>query len=396
MAVAERIRKMTEASSWVRRMFEEAAQLKRELGEDKVCDFTLGNPIEEPPPSFKEGLKKLASDPLPGMHRYMPNSGYPETRAFIAEQLRQETGLPFTEDHIVMSVGAAGGLNVLLKAILNEGEKVIVPSPFFVEFQFYIANHGGRIVLVDTRDDFSLDVEAIAQAIDEETRAILINSPNNPTGVVYSEEELRELGEVLKEKSRGREKPLYLISDDTYKTLVYNGRPPLNVFDFYEATVSVFSYSKSLNIPGERIGYVAVNPLFSGARELIDALIFTTRILGFVNAPALMQRLIPLAGYDQVEIRNYQRKRDLLYEALMEFGYEVVKPGGAFYMFPKTPIEDDMAFVADLQRNFHILTVPGRGFGRGGHFRISYCVEMEVIERSLEGFREAAKKYGLY
>ncbi|RLA82531.1 MAG: pyridoxal phosphate-dependent aminotransferase [Deltaproteobacteria bacterium] len=396
MAVAERIRKMTEASSWVRRMFEEAAQLKRELGEDRVCDFTLGNPIEEPPPSFKEGLKRLASEPLPGMHRYMPNSGYPETRAFIAEQLRQETGLPFTEDHIVMSVGAAGGLNVLLKAILNEGEKVIVPSPFFVEFQFYIANHGGRIVLVDTRDDFSLDVEAIAQAIDEETRAILINSPNNPTGVVYSEEELRELGEVLKEKSRGREKPLYLISDDTYKTLVYNGRPPLNVFDFYEATVSVFSYSKSLNIPGERIGYVAVNPLFSGARELIDALIFTTRILGFVNAPALMQRLIPLAGYDQVEIRNYQRKRDLLYEALMEFGYEVVKPGGAFYMFPKTPIEDDMAFVADLQRNFHILTVPGRGFGRGGHFRISYCVEMEVIERSLEGFREAAKKYGLY
>ena len=396
MAVAERIRKMTEASSWVRKMFEEAAQLKRELGEDKVCDFTLGNPIEEPPPSFKEGLKKLASDPLPGMHRYMPNSGYPETRAFIAEQLRQETGLPFTEDHIVMSVGAAGGLNVLLKAILNEGEKVIVPSPFFVEFQFYIANHGGRIVLVDTRDDFSLDVEAIAQAIDEETRAILINSPNNPTGVVYSEEELRELGEVLKEKNRGREKPLYLISDDTYKTLVYNGRPPLNVFNFYEATVSVFSYSKSLNIPGERIGYVAVNPLFSGARELIDALIFTTRILGFVNAPALMQRLIPLAGYDQVEIRNYQRKRDLLYEALMEFGYEVVKPGGAFYMFPKTPIEDDMAFVADLQRNFHILTVPGRGFGRGGHFRISYCVEMEVIERSLEGFREAAKKYGLY
>ena len=396
MAVAERIRKMTEASSWVRKMFEEAAQLKRELGEDKVCDFTLGNPIEEPPPSFKEGLKKLASDPLPGMHRYMPNSGYPETRAFIAEQLRQETGLPFTEDHIVMSVGAAGGLNVLLKAILNEGEKVIVPSPFFVEFQFYIANHGGRIVLVDTRDDFSLDVEAIAQAIDEETRAILINSPNNPTGVVYSEEELRELGEVLKEKNRGREKPLYLISDDTYKTLVYNGRPPLNVFDFYEATVSVFSYSKSLNIPGERIGYVAINPLFSGAGELMDALTFTTRILGFVNAPALMQRLIPLAGYDQVEIKNYQRKRDLLYEALMEFGYEVVKPGGAFYMFPKTPIEDDVAFVADLQRNFHILTVPGRGFGRGGHFRISYCVEMEVIERSLEGFREAAKKYGLY
>ncbi len=396
MAVAERIREMTEASSWVRKMFEEAAQLKRELGEDKVCDFTLGNPIEEPPLSFREGLKKLASDPLPGMHRYMPNSGYPETRAFIAEQLRQETGLPFTEDHIVMSVGAAGGLNVLLKAILNEGEKVIVPSPFFVEFQFYIANHGGRIVLVDTQDDFSLDVEAIAQAIDEETRAILINSPNNPTGVVYSEEELRELGEVLKEKNRGREKPLYLISDDTYKTLVYNGRPPLNVFDFYEATVSVFSYSKSLNIPGERIGYVAVNPLFPGARELIDALIFTTRILGFVNAPALMQRLIPLAGYDQVEIRNYQRKRDLLYEALMEFGYEVVKPGGAFYMFPKTPIEDDMAFVADLQRNFHIMTVPGRGFGRGGHFRISYCVEMEVIERSLEGFREAAKKYGLY
>jgi len=376
-------------------MFEEAAQLKRQFGEENIFDFTLGNPIEEPPPSFKEGLKRLALEPIPGMHRYMPNSGYQETREFVAEQLREETGLPFTEEFILMTVGAAGGLNVVLKAILDQGDEVIVPSPFFVEYQFYIDNHGGGIHLVDSREDFSLDIGAIEEAINGRTRAVLINSPNNPTGILYSHDELRELGELLREKNKGRVKPIYLVSDDSYKFLVYDGASPLNIFQFYEATISVVSYSKSLNIPGERIGYVAVNPLFSGAKELMEALIFTNRVLGFVNAPALMQRLIPLAGRDHVEIEAYQRRRDTLYEALKSFGYQVVKPQGAFYMFPRSPIKDDVAFVVDLQQNFHILTVPGRGFGREGHFRISYCVDMGVIERALPAFKQAAEKYGL-
>jgi len=395
MPISERIANMLEASSWVRRMFEEAAELKRKHGGNGVCDFTLGNPVDEPPLSFKEGLKRLASDPAKGVHRYMPNHGFPETRAFVAERLRDETGMPFTADHIVMTAGAAGGLNVALKALLDPGDEVIVPVPYFVEFRFYIENHGGRMVPVETHEDFSLDVDAIEAAITERTRAVIINSPNNPTGVVYSRGEIAELAEVLTEKGKGRRKPIYLISDDTYKVLLYDGLKPVNLFELYSPTVSICSYSKSLCIPGERIGYVAVNPTFEKAEVLMDALILANRVLGFVNAPALMQRLIPLVGGDTIDVQEYARRRDALYEALVDAGYQVVKPQGAFYLFPKSPIEDDVAFVADLQRSYHVLTVPGSGFGKPGYFRISYCVEMEVIERSLDRFRDAAKRYGL-
>jgi len=395
MPISDRLHQMLKASSWVRRMFEEAAELKKRQGGDGVCDFTLGNPVDEPPPSFKEGLKKLALDPKRGMHRYMPNHGFPETRAFVAQGLREETGLPFTEDHIVMTVGAAGGLNIVLKAILDPGDEVIVPTPHFVEFGYYAENHGGRLILAETKEDFSLDPEAIDRRITDRTKAVLVNSPNNPTGVVYPRGQLAELAELLRERSKGRRKPIYLITDDTYKVLLYDGLKPVNTFELYGPTISVCSYSKSLHIPGERIGYVAVNPSFEEAELLMDAFILANRVLGFVNAPALMQRVIPLVAEATVDVADYARRRDTLYRALVDFGYQVVKPQGAFYLFPKTPIDDDVAFVADLQNNYRVLTVPGRGFGKKGHFRISYCVEMEVIERSLERFQQAAKKHGL-
>jgi aspartate aminotransferase len=357
MAISKKVKQLMGGASWVRRMFESAAQLKT--------------------------------------HRYMPNSGYPETRRFVAQQLSEETGISLTENHIVMTVGAAGGMNVALKAILDQSDEVIVPSPYFVEYEFYIENHGGIMRLVDTAEDFTLDLTAIEKAITARTKVVLINSPNNPTGVVYSADALRGLADLLRVKSKGRQTPIYLIADEAYKTIVFDAIRLPNVFEIYEPSLSIVSYSKSLSIPGERIGYAAINPLYAGAEEVIAAMIFTTRTLGYVNAPALMQRLLPLAGTDRAAPIEYQRKRDLLYRALTEYGYSMVKPQGAFYLFPRAPIQDDLAFVSDLQESFHILTVPGRGFGKEGYFRIAYCVDTEVIERSLPGFERAAKKYGL-
>lgn len=395
MVISQKVKGLMGGASWVRRMFESAAQLKAEYGEDNVFDFTLGNPVAEPPLRFREALKELAQSPQPGMHRYMPNSGYPETRRFVAAGLAEETGINFTEDHIIMTVGAAGGVNVALKALLDEGDEVIVPNPYFVEYAFYIDNHGGVMRLVDTADDFTLDIAAIEAGITERTKAVLINSPNNPTGVVYSADSLCALADLLRRKGRERGAPIYLIADEAYKTIVFDGIRLPSVFKIYEPSVSVVSYSKSLSIPGERIGYVAVNPLYEGAAELVEAMIFANRTLGYVNAPALMQRLLPMSGGDSVPPSEYQQKRDLLYGALRSYGYEVTKPQGAFYLFPRTPIEDDLTFVSDLQEGFHILTVPGRGFGKEGYFRIAYCVDTAVIERALPGFEQAARKYGL-
>ena len=395
MVISTKVSHIMKESSWVRRMFEVAAQLKVQYGDENVFDYTLGNPVEEPPAKLKDALKDLALHPIPGMHRYMPNSGYLETRRFVAAQLREQTGLSFTEDYIVMTIGAAGGVNIALKALLDPGDEVIIPSPFFVEFQFYVDNHGGVMRLVETNEDFTLNLDRIERAITDRTKVVLINSPNNPTGVVYSEAQLTALAALLREKGEKMPGPIYLLVDEAYKTIVYDNLTLPNIFKIYEPCISITSYSKSLGLPGERIGYVAVNPLMPGAGELMGALIFLNRTLGYINAPAIMQRLIPLSGDNHLGTQQYQEKRDVLYGALTDYGYSVVKPQGAFYMFPRTPIDDDLAFVTDLQHNFRILTVPGRGFGKFGYFRISYCINMDVIERSLEGFAAAAKKYGL-
>ena len=394
MVISSKIQTALEKASWIRKMFEEGDRLKRIHGPEKVFDFTLGNPVVEPPKEFFEELMRLAQNPTPGMCRYMTNSGYEETRRSIASVLSEETGLSFTEQQIIMSNGAAGGLNVVLKSILDPGDEIITPSPYFVEYRFYVDNHGGILKPVETRDDFSLDLEAIGEGIGEKTKAVLINSPHNPTGVVYSEESLAQLGRILGKKSEQFGKTIYLLCDEPYKRLVYDGMKLPDVFSVYDHCISINSHSKDLSIPGERIGYVAMSPLAEGKEKLADAMAFATRTLGFVNAPALMQRLVGRLRHVSVDMSEYQEKRDLLYEALVDFGYSVVKPMGAFYLFPRCPIDDDVAFVRSLQAK-NILTVPGSGFGRSGHIRIAYCVERWVIEGSLPGFRELAVKHGM-
>ena len=335
MAISKKVKGTLTGASWIRRMFEVGDELKRIHGEENVYDFSLGNPNLEPPLSLKKALRELADHPIAGMHRYMANNGYSETRRAIADYITEESGLPFTENHVVMTVGAAGGLNITFKSILDEGDEVIVPSPYFVEFKFYIDNSGGVIRLVETNDDFSLNLDQIERAIGEKTKAVLVNSPNNPTGVVYSGESLEKLGQLLRRKSRELGKTIYLISDEAYRRIVYDGIKLPIVFSYYPHAIRVTSHSKDLSLAGERIGYVAVSPQCEEADELIAALVFCNRTLGFVNAPALMQRLIAPLQRNSVHINDYREKRDLFYNALVSYGYQIVKPQGAFYLFPQ-------------------------------------------------------------
>jgi aspartate aminotransferase len=394
MAISEKVKNALEGASWVRRMFEQGEELKKLYGEENIFDFSLGNPNLEPPASLKKALKALADQPIAGMHRYMPNNGYIETRRAVAQYIAEESGLPFEEKHIVMTVGAAGGLNVVFKALLDEGDEVIVPSPYFMEFKFYIENSGGRIRLVETHDDFSLNLKEIEKAFGKKTKAVLINSPNNPTGVVYNRESLEELGRLLKEKSRELKRTLYLITDEAYRRIVFDQVKLPIAFQYYPHTIRVTSHSKDLSLPGERIGYIAANPSCEEVEELIAAIVFANRTLGFVNAPALMQRLVAPLQRNSINIKEYEEKRDLFYHSLSSYGYQIVKPEGAFYLFPKAPIEDDVAFVKELQSK-RILTVPGTGFGKPGYFRIAYAVDRKAIEKSLPGFKEVADKYGM-
>ncbi len=394
MAISEKVKNALEGASWVRRMFEQGEEMKKLYGEENIFDFSLGNPNLEPPASLKKALKALADQPIAGMHRYMPNNGYVETRRAVAQYIAEESGLPFEEKHIVMTVGAAGGLNVVFKALLDEGDEVIVPSPYFMEFKFYIENSGGRIRLVETHDDFSLNLKEIEKAFGKKTKAVLINSPNNPTGVVYNRESLEELGRLLKEMSLKLKRTLYLITDEAYRRIVFDQVKLPIAFQYYPHTIRVTSHSKDLSLPGERIGYIAANPSCEEVEELIAAIVFANRTLGFVNAPALMQRLVAPLQRNSINVKEYEEKRDLFYHSLSSYGYQIVKPEGAFYLFPKAPIEDDVAFVKELQSK-RILTVPGMGFGKPGYFRIAYAVDRKAIEKSLPGFKEVADKYGM-
>jgi aspartate aminotransferase len=392
MTVSKKIEGFIEKSSWIRKMFEEGIARVEKYGAENVFDFSLGNPNLEPPDSLREILREFANNPEPGQHAYMPNAGFESTRGAVAEYLRGQNRQDFTPDDVVMTVGAGGGLNVVLKTILNPGEEVIIPSPYFVEYIFYLDNHQGVPKFVETEPDFSLDLSAIGKAIGESTRAVLINSPNNPTGKVYTQAELEALGKLLTDCSRKFGQPIYLIADEPYRKIIYDGVTVPSVFDAYKESFVVTSFSKDLSLPGERIGYAAINPDISNKAIMRGGMILCNRILGYVNAPALMQRAISRLLEESVEISIYQKKRDLLCDGLEAFGYDFTKPEGAFYLFPKTPIEDDTEFVSALQEE-NILTVPGSGFGRPGYIRIAYCVSDDVIERSLPGFERAIKKY---
>ncbi|MGD0658777.1 MAG: pyridoxal phosphate-dependent aminotransferase [Syntrophorhabdales bacterium] len=385
MVISNRISKLMESSSWIRAMFEEGERLKKLHGADKVFDFTLGNPITEPPRELKKEICNLVSTEVSGMHRYMSNSGYEEVRQEIAAFHRENSSLPFTGSHIIMTVGSAGAINVTLKALLDPGDEVIVLSPFFVEFMFYIENHGGVMKLVETREDFHLDVDAVEKAITERTKAIILNSPNNPTGVVYREDEIKELAALL-EKKRNEGQRIFIISDEAYRKIVYDDITLPDVFNLYGDTIAVFSHSKDLGLAGERIGYIAVSPRIED-QGLIDAMIFANRILGFINAPALMQRLVGRYQKNSVDVADYRQRRDAIYSILVEAGFDVNLPDGTFYIFPKSPIVDDVELIRVMLEH-RILAVPGVGFGRKGYFRIAYCVGMDVIENSRKAFLE--------
>ena len=373
-------------------MFEEGARLKAEHGAENVFDFSLGNPNLEPPEKFRKVLKNTVMSLTGTDHGYMPNTGYPHVRKSLAEYLCEEHQVQISENDVIMTCGAAGALNVILKAILDPGDEVITPAPYFVEYQFYADNHRGILKTVSTKSDFSLDIDAIRSAITEKTKAVLINSPNNPTGQVYSKESLDELGTLLKEKGKRLNRTLYLISDEPYRKIVYAGYTVSSIFKSYNESIIATSYSKDISIPGERIGYIVVHPEASFKEELIGGMALANRILGFVNAPGLMQRVVASLQGSIVDISAYARKRDILCNGLAQCGYDFVEPPGAFYLFPKTPISDDVTFVKELQKEL-ILTVPGSGFGGPGHFRIAFCVDDLTIKNAMPGFERVMKKF---
>ena len=391
MPASAKMVEFMQRASWIRKMFEEGARLKKEHGAQNVFDFSLGNPNLDPVKKIKEKIIQAASDSTPGIHAYMPNAGLPAVRAAVAGKIREDEGIEIDENCIVMSVGAGGGINVILKTILNPDDEVIVPKPFFVEYVFYIDNHGGKAVLVPSLEDFSLDLSAIEQAINPKTAAVLINSPNNPTGKVFPEGQIRGLAELLEKKSKEIGRAIVLISDEPYRGIIYDGVKVPSILGAYANSIVVTSFSKDLSLPGERLGYVAMNPQMEDATQTMNGLVMANRILGFVNAPSLMQRAVKDGLRDIVDVSVYKRRRDRLYGALTSFGYQCVKPEGAFYLFPKSPIADDVQFVAILQKKL-ILTVPGTGFGGPGYFRIAYCVSDETIEGSLKGFQEAIRE----
>ncbi len=393
MIVSRQIQKLiADQEGWTRRMFEEGLKIKRLYGEENVYDFSLGNPDTEPPSELQRTLAESLLHPSKGMHRYMTNSGYEEVRRDVAGYLQELYGLPFTEAHVFMTNGSAGGLNILLKSMLDRGDEIVVPTPFFWEFKNYVNNHGGKLITVGSKDDFQLDVDRIAAAITRKTKAVLLNSPNNPTGAVYSERSIGDLTALLNRK-RGEGQDIYLISDDAYRKLVYDGTTLPNIFAGYDLVFSMNSHSKDLALPGERIGYIAISPRIPDFDILVSGLMITMRTLGFVNAPALFQRVVSKFQRTSVDIGEYQRKRDVLYDALMEGGFECVKPTGAFYMFPRSPQADELSFVRALQQEERIMVVPGRGFGKKGYFRIAYCVPMETLLKSRDGFIRMGKRF---
>jgi aspartate aminotransferase len=384
MPISNTIARQLENSSWIRRMFEEGLRMKRERGADAVFDFSLGNPDVEPPSAVVEALRKTVASNRPGSHGYMPNPGYAQVREAVAKKLQRETGLAFTAEDVFMTVGSAGACNVILKSILDPGDEVIVLMPCFSEYQFYIANHAGSMVPVETDEAFLPDVERIAAAITPRTRAIILNTPNNPTGRVYPESVLSDLQEVLARAGQ----PITVISDEPYKSYVFDGKRQPEVSSLIASTAICNSWSKSLGLPGERIGYLALSPQLEGIADLRRACAFSNRILGFINAPAIWQWVM-LESLDQtIDSSPYEHKRNVLCDALDAIGYEVRRPEGAFYVFLKTPIPDDIAFCRLLAEQ-GVLAVPGTGFGRSGYIRLSLTIPLERIEKSIGGFERA-------
>ena len=396
MPVSKKITASMSGASLVRKMFEEGLRLKAKYGADNVFDFSIGNPDVPPPQLFKETLLKIINEDRPGIHGYMPNAGWPAVREKVAKFLTEEQGAglsqAFNPNHIVMTAGAAGALNVVLKAVLDQGDEVLTPKPCFMEYHSYADNHGGTLVMSPSLADFSLDLASLEKMINEKTRVVLINSPHNPTGTIYSADELKNLGVILKNASQKFGRPIILVADEPYRKLAYDGHQVPSIFPAYPYSVVVTSHSKDMSLPGERIGYLAINPDMPEGQKLFEAASLANRILGFVSAPSLQQLAVGEMTGTAVDLNLYQERRDVFVKGLQEIGYQLTPPKGAFYLFPKSPISDDLKFVDALKKE-NVLTVPGTGFAQPGYFRICYCVPMKSIKNSLPGFAKVFKLF---
>lgn len=391
--ISEKILYQTKNGSMIRAMFEEGARLKKIYGEDKVYDFSLGNPDYEPPEAVIKALKKYILDEKPGIHAYMNNAGYQDVRQKIADSVAKESGLPIASDNIVMTCGAAGGLNVVLKTILDPDDEVILFAPYFVEYNFYIDNHGGKSVIVPPDyETFEPNLSGLEKAINKKTKAIILDNPNNPTGVVYSREKLEQVSAILEKKEKEYNTTIYVISDEPYNKLAYDGVEVPNLLNIFKNAILVNSFSKSLALPGERIGFICASPQIEDLSDFMTGLAFCNRTLGFVNAPSLFQRVAADAINEPVNTDELKRRRDFLYENLTKLGYSCVKPKGAFYMFPKSLIEDDVEFCKRAAK-YNLLIVPGSGFRCPGYFRLAYCVSFETIKNSIPAFKALAEEF---
>ncbi len=391
--ISEKMKPLLHNNSAIRMMFEEGSRMKALYGEDQVYDFSLGNPNVPAPPEVKQAILDIleTQDPV-YVHGYMSNAGFPETRKAIAGSLNRRFGTCFCEKNILMTVGAASGLNAALKILLNPGDRVITFAPYFVEYGSYVANYDGELAVVppDT-ETFQPDLEAFAKTIDEKTKAVIINTPHNPTGVIYSEETLRRLADILEQKQRELGTTIFLISDEPYRELAYDGAVVPYVTQYYRNTMVVYSYSKSLSLPGERIGYLAIPDEAEDAEQLLAAAAIAIRVSGAVNAPSLMQLVIARCVDAAVDVAYYDRNRNALYNGLISCGFTCAKPQGAFYLFVKSPFADETKF-CEMAKKYHILMVPGRSFACPGYVRLAYCVSYETIQNSLPAFQALARE----
>lgn len=390
---SEKIIKNLNNSSWIRIMFEEGNRITKIFGADNVYNYSLGNPIDEPPIETKESLKKYILNEEQGLHRYMSNAGFPDVREKIAKAVQEESGVSLTGENIIMTVGAAGGLNVVFKSILNDGEEVIIFSPYFWEYNSYVENNGGKIVFVspDTAT-FQPDLKEFEEKITSKTKAVIINSPNNPTGVVYNEECLKSMAAIIEAKEKEYGNNIVIVSDEPYNKIVFDGIKVPSILRIFKNAIKVDSFSKTLGLAGERIGYIAASSNIENIDTLMKALEYCNRTLGFVNAPGLFQKVIGDSLNAKVNVEAYKEKRDFLYDNLTRLGFECVKPQGAFYLFPKTLIPDDVEFCKAATK-YNLLLVPGSGFGCSGYMRIAYCAEFDMIKKSIPAFEALAKEF---
>ncbi|MGO0905985.1 pyridoxal phosphate-dependent aminotransferase [Clostridioides difficile] len=394
--ISNKMQTLVANSSVIRAMFEEGKKLSDMYGEENVFDFSIGNPSVEPPETIKAVISDILNEESPNLvHGYMNNSGYEDVRDAIANHINKKDGLNLTKDNLIMTCGAAGGLNIILKTLLNPDDEVIAFAPYFGEYKNYTENYDGKLIEVPTNiETFEPDLDALKNAITPKTRALIINTPNNPTGVIYSEELLKNLGELLDTKQKEFNTNIYLISDEPYREIIYDGAKVPCILKYYKNSFIGYSYSKSLSLPGERIGYIVANGEMDDFDDVMSSLNVANRILGFVNAPSLFQRVIARSLDAEVDVNIYKKNFDLLYNSLIEMGFSCVKPSGTFYLFPKSPIKDDKKFCADAKQ-FNLLLVPGSSFGCPGHFRVSYCVSYDKVKSSLPAFEKLSKLYNL-